>query len=396
MPAIITQEEYKQHIINALAAIDENLCFEEFILPWKGCYTPYVASNKITGKSKRYRVGNYRKDTFSAILTPAQMNNKKSGLAFAEDINYTPLRKSRDVTPAQGQEQILEACKELNAIFNGFVLPYTTYTKARFSITFIDTQITKVYTTKALNDGNVRGPRSLNTQKVREDESKELCKKHGQIFRGITFIDRNTTHIHATCPIHNEDFTRSHKTAKYDNSLMCDTCYSLLNSARSGLAYVNRVKELERSYHFYLHSVENRYVKFGVSANANKRLKEIQRLSKFQHELIFTHEFKKAWQAADLEYGIKTRIKGKLARKQDIPDGWTETRDYSKLPAIQKMINDYIKLNPTSPIYIEDIDGYWERNGISEEELEQHLAELTNLPFDDIDEELDLEPLKAL
>lgn len=396
MPIIITQEEYKTRIVNKLASIDENLQFGDFILPWKGCYTPYTVSNKITGKSKRYRVGSYRKDTFAAILTPAQMKGNQSGLAFAEDINYTPVRKSRDITPIQGQGIIREKCKEINAVFNGFVLPYTTYSKARFSITFIDTQITKVYTTKALNDGNVRGPRSLNTQKVREDESRELCKKHGQIFRGITFIDRNTTHIHATCPIHNEDFTRSHKTAKYSNSLMCDTCTSILNSARSGVAYINKVKELESAYHFYLHSVEEKYVKFGVTFNVKKRFGEIQRASTLKHELIFTHEFKKAWQAADLEYGIKTRIKGKLAKKSEIPDGWTETREYSKLPAIQKMINDYIELDPLEPIYIEELTDYWGKNILSEEELDQHLAELTNLAFDDIDEELDLEPLETL
>ncbi|PVO50878.1 hypothetical protein [Salmonella enterica] len=317
-------------------------------------------------------------------------------LAFAEDIHYTPVRKTRDITPAQAQERILEKCKELNAIFNGFVLPYTTYSKARFSITFIDTQITKTYTTKALNDGNVRGPQIFNTQQAREEECKGLCDKHGQIFRGITYIDRNTTHIHATCPIHNEDFTRSHKTAKYDNSLMCDTCTSLLNSARSGVAYINKVKELESSYRLYLHSVEEKYVKFGVTFNVKKRFNEIQRLSKFKHELIFVHEFKKSWQAADLEYGIKTRIKGKIARKQDIPDGWTETREYSKLPEIQKMINDYIELDPQEPIYIEELTDYWGKNTITEEELDQHLAELTNLTFGDIDEELDLEPLEAL
>ncbi|EIA3271154.1 hypothetical protein K7D65_001956 [Salmonella enterica] len=317
-------------------------------------------------------------------------------LAFAEDINYTPLRKSRDVTPAQGQERILEACKELNAIFNGFVLPYTTYSKARFSITFIETQKTRIYTTRALKSGYITGKAGRTVEEDRRRESKELCKKHGQIFRGITFIDRNTTHIHATCPIHNEDFTRSHKTAKYDNSLMCNTCTSILNSARSGVAYISKVKELDSAYHFYLHSVENRYVKFGVTFNVKKRFGEIQRASTLKHELIFTHEFKKAWQAADLEYGIKKHIKGKLAKKSEIPDGWTETREYSKLPAIQKMINDYIELDPQEPIYIEELTDYWGKNIVSEEELEQHLAELTNLPFDDIDEELDLEPLKAL
>ncbi|EMD4231303.1 hypothetical protein VQ237_001028 [Salmonella enterica] len=317
-------------------------------------------------------------------------------LAFAEDIHYIPVRKSRDVTPMQAQERIIEACKGLNAIFNGFVLPYTTYSKAKFSVTFIETQKTRIFTARALNNGYITGKAGRTVEEARRQESKELCEKHGQIFRGITYINRQTTHIHATCPIHNEDYTRSHKTAKYDNSLMCNTCHSLLNSARSGLAYVNKVKELESSYHFYLHSIENRYVKFGVTFNVKKRLGEIQRASKFQHELIFTHEFKKAWQAADLEFGIKTHIKGKLARKQDIPDGWTETRDYSKLPAIQKMINDYIELDPAAPIYIEDIDGYWERHGISDDELDKHLAEYINLPFDDIDEELDLEPLEAI
>lgn len=317
-------------------------------------------------------------------------------LAFAEDIKYIPLRKSRDITPIQAQERILEACKDLKAIFNGFVLPYTTYSKAKFSITFIETQKTRIFTTKALRCGYITGKAGRTVEEERREESRELCEKHGQKFRGITYIDRNTTHIHATCPIHNEDFTRSHKTAKYSNSLMCDTCTSILNSARSGVAYINKVKELESSYHFYLHSVENRYVKFGVTFNIKKRLGEIQRASTLKHELIFTHEFKKAWQAADLEYGIKKHIKGKLAKKSEIPDGWTETREYSKLPAIQKMINDYIELDPLEPIYIEELTDYWGKNILSEEELDQYLDEYASLQFDETHEELDLEPLETL
>lgn len=388
---------YKEHIIKALANISEDLQFEEFIFPWKGCTTTYRASNKITGKSKTYRVGNYRKDTFTAILTPKQMRMKQTGLAFGKDIQYTPVIASRDVTPVEGEQRIIELCKVYNHTFNGFVLPYTTFTNTKISLTNNETGKEIITKYKSLKMWKVR----QNTRLIREAECKELCRQHGQIFLGFEYIDRNTSYIHAKCPIHDEEFTRAHRTVKYCNTFMCETCLQLLNSVRTGVISLHRIKELNAPQYIYIHSLEGKFIKFGITMSPNKRFGEIQRASKYKHEVIFMHKFKYAWQAADLEYGIKTKIKGKVARYNDVPDGWTETREYSKLPEVQKMIDDYIARNPTEPVYLEEINDVWGRDELTEDEMNEAFDDyldgnfISDEEYNDGLAELDLSPLEA-
>ncbi|EHH7668553.1 hypothetical protein J8002_001917 [Salmonella enterica] len=319
-------------------------------------------------------------------------------LAFAKDIHYTPVRKTRDVTPVMAEERILEKCKELDAVFHGFVLPYTTYSKVKISITFNKNGRNKVCGLRGFIDGCVSGKTVHDPATKREQEARELCKKHGKIFKGFEFIDRNNSYIHAHCPIHNEDFTRTHKTVKYSGSFMCDTCVELLNSSRTGITSLKKVMTVNNTYHFYLLSLDDKFIKFGVAASLRKRFGEIQRSSKFKHSVIYTHEFKKAWQAIDLEYGIKMNIHGKSAKKSDITDGWTETRQYSKLPEIQKFIADYIATDPSEPMYLQDYEEFWGNigKGCDLDGIDINFPDTNPEEYDQHIKELDLSPVDAL
>lgn len=208
----------------------------------------------------------------------------------------------------------------------------------------------------------------------------------------------NIRNTYAVCDCPDHGHFRVSLRSVNEGTAMCPTCNRILHSMASGMVCLSRTKGVNTPYSIYLQTLGDKFIKFGVSSNPENRLKIQQYKSAFTHELVYTHEFKKGWQAVDLEYGIHTTFKGKKARQKDVPDGWTETRHIKCMPEIIKFIEDYISSNPTKPVYITDEYEFWSKIG-SDFELDE-----SQFTFPDTSDEeyysnlaeLDLSPLEAL
>ncbi|EDT7800744.1 hypothetical protein CCF60_003163 [Salmonella enterica subsp. enterica serovar Berkeley] len=167
-------------------------------------------------------------------------------------------------------------------------------------------------------------------------------------------------------------------------SLICPVCLSAIKAASTGKVQLKRVKEMKLPVYLYVQSLtdnngKERFIKFGFSVNPEDRMKHQQRKSAYNHRLVFTHRFNQGWQALDVELGIHQSIKGKKAKEQDVPDGWTETRPASKLNEVLAFIQGYIESDPVEPLYVVDENDFWASIGndpISEDELEAALKAL--------------------
>lgn len=145
------------------------------------------------------------------------------------------------------------------------------------------------------------------------------------------------------------------------NSLVCPECLDVIRGALNGLAFIKDVVELNLPVWLYVQELKNpntkkpEFIKFGISVrNPKYRMTAQEKTSIYEHSMHYAHLFENGWQALDIERMLHETIKGRLANKNDVPDGWTETRDYKMLGKVMTAINDYIDLNPSSPMYIED------------------------------------------
>ncbi|EAP9918026.1 hypothetical protein NY964_004072 [Salmonella enterica] len=144
-------------------------------------------------------------------------------------------------------------------------------------------------------------------------------------------------------------------------SLVCPECLDIMRGALNGMAFIKDVVELNVPVWVYVQELKDpitnkpEFIKFGISVRKPKyRMTAQEKTSIYKHSMHYTHLFENGWQALDVERMLHETIKGRLANKNDVPDGWTETRDYKSLNEVMTAINDYIDLNPSSPLYIQD------------------------------------------
>lgn len=172
------------------------------------------------------------------------------------------------------------------------------------------------------------------TVKDREELLINIAKTSSLSFigwEGGVFHKRNLYKANFKCSICNETTSITYGNI-INRGLHCSRC-----SSRYGF------KGTE-PYTFYLQKLENKdrppIVKFGITRKRPyTRLCQQSSTSKYVHTLIFTHDFSSGYEAKELENIIKASFVTGVTTKEFLPDGFTETIDYTSLNDILDLIN---------------------------------------------------------
>ncbi|EFO3944669.1 hypothetical protein DC952_03825 [Escherichia coli] len=158
----------------------------------------------------------------------------------------------------------------------------------------------------------------------------ERNKETGFILREIVG-DMQGSHfiIRQRCPIHNHNFSVTWRSFK---------------GGTKGCKYCNTSAfRTDIPVYFYIQSLDDRYIKFGVTnRKVERRMIEQQRESVFTHRLIKSFRFSKGEHASKLEKLIKTKYECGVVSRDDLRDGYTETLPYERLPEIITLTNNMI------------------------------------------------------
>lgn len=95
---------------------------------------------------------------------------------------------------------------------------------------------------------------------------------------------------------------------------------------------------------FYVNVVSDNQpvaIKFGVTNNYSRRLKNQQRTCKFDISKLAVFDFKSAIACRDFETHLKNTLKCGIVSKTDMPDGWTETTQVGNTNKILKMAKEF-------------------------------------------------------
>ncbi|GDU98379.1 hypothetical protein BvCmsSIP024_03462 [Escherichia coli] len=158
----------------------------------------------------------------------------------------------------------------------------------------------------------------------------ERNKETGFILRGIVGDMQGTDFIiRQRCPIHNHNFS---------------VTWTSFKGGTKGCKYCNTSAfRTDIPVNFYIQSLDDRYIKFGVTnRKVERRMIEQQRESVFTHRLIKSFRFSKGEHASKLEKLIKTKYECGVVSRDDMRDGYTETLPFEALPEIITITNKMI------------------------------------------------------
>ncbi|MDC3512330.1 GIY-YIG nuclease family protein [Escherichia coli] len=158
----------------------------------------------------------------------------------------------------------------------------------------------------------------------------ERNKETGFILRGIVGDMQGTDFIiRQRCPTHNHNFS---------------VTWTSFKGGTKGCKYCNTSAfRTDIPVYFYIQSLDDRYIKFGVTnRKVERRMVEQQRESVFTHRLIKSFRFSKGEHASKLEKLIKTKYECGVVSRDDMRDGYTETLPFEALPEIITITNKMI------------------------------------------------------
>ncbi|HFG7647180.1 TPA: hypothetical protein ACGIMR_000541 [Salmonella enterica subsp. enterica serovar Javiana] len=320
------------------------LTFDGFVLPYTGgTQTDFQLSYAKTGISKIYSMktlssitGNELKRNETGYRLELEERCKARGKMFLGwDGEYNDLRGTR--------------CKILCVKHNHVMTPILNLALRR--------ELNCPECEREIKLANRNGCKTIEeVAEKRRGIIEELGKEAGYKFVCWLSEQRSvrTTQFRCNCP-HHGDWNTTTREPCDRGILICPDCLSERRSMESGEFNLKTIDKTRPTY-LYVQKLGNEYIKVGFAANSRKRMQQQAKVSIYEHELIFNHLFEKGWQAIDLEKGLKIHVKGKSARKEDVPDGWTETRPIKRLPKVLKFIEEYISLNPSKPIYLTEWD----------------------------------------
>ncbi|EAA5571323.1 hypothetical protein DRG94_08835 [Escherichia coli] len=158
----------------------------------------------------------------------------------------------------------------------------------------------------------------------------ERNKETGFTLRGIVGDMQGTDFIiRQRCPTHNHNFS---------------VTWTSFKGGTKGCKYCNTSAfRTDIPVYFYIQSLDDRYIKFGVTnRKVERRMIEQQRESVFTHRLIKSFRFSKGEHASKLEKLIKTKYECGVVSRDDLRDGYTETLPFEALPEIITITNKMI------------------------------------------------------
>ncbi|EFV3005398.1 GIY-YIG nuclease family protein [Salmonella enterica subsp. enterica serovar 4,[5],12:i:-] len=102
----------------------------------------------------------------------------------------------------------------------------------------------------------------------------------------------------------------------------------------------------DKPVNFYIQTLDDRYIKFGVTnRNVKRRMIEQQRESVFSHELVTSYRFVNGEYADKLERLIKKRFKCGVVNRRDMRDGYTETLPINELSKLITMTHEFVSVS---------------------------------------------------
>ncbi|EIA3271117.1 GIY-YIG nuclease family protein [Salmonella enterica] len=102
----------------------------------------------------------------------------------------------------------------------------------------------------------------------------------------------------------------------------------------------------DKPVNFYIQTLDDRYIKFGVTnRNVKRRMIEQQRESVFSHELVTSYRFVNGEYADKLERLIKKRFKCGVVNRLDMRDGYTETLPINELSKLITMTHEFVSVS---------------------------------------------------
>ncbi|HCP7957711.1 TPA: hypothetical protein OFX49_001361 [Escherichia coli] len=335
-------------------------------------------------------------------------------LAFANEIVFIRKKQaSKAKTPEFYESECLEYARKTNKKFLGFVMPWEGGNTRAVFIDINDIKTTPLAKNVLIAKNRLKGrqpKKGTIRQNFKEDKKQARIDKLYNEVKGIAekggyklirlhgeLPSKYKSFAECHCETHNETFSRNCRDLLHKGSVTCPQCLTVMRSLQNGVSHYKRQGKL-RPVSLYINSLENKFIKFGVSISPELRLKQHKKQSNLDQSMVYVREFKDGWQAIDLEYGIKTRFKGKRLTSKDLTVGYTETREYRLLPEIIKFIDDYINLNPTLPQYIIEDDEYWSaiKDDFVFDESQFMFPDTSDEEYYSNLAELDLSPLETL
>lgn len=328
---------------------------------------------------------------------------------LAKDIPF--VKRKRAISPLEYENKLLGICQEKNWTYHGFILPWKTPSQNTLVCIESNGNFYKPYMWQVLSGAFTGKPRQNPPKKkpqFTEEEhlkiAQEFFDKHGWDVLGCS--DQYTgvdTRLILRCRCHGRIIKTSDlHNARRRGGLICPEIRHGLSEMLQGGATLGRLKKIKnRPMFIYIMSVEDSHIKYGVTLKNDVRLRlnEHKRVNHLDMDILYTYQFKKAWQAADVEYGIQCHVKGKRISRKIMPSGFSETLPKEKYNEVKQFIEDYIKTNPTKPLYLDKKHCIeFDFGDVSDEELDIHFDNLANVPCVELTEDdmPDLSPLEAL
>lgn len=339
---------YEDLIIKRCA--DLKLNFDGFILPWTGAKTKLIISNPENGLTQTINVNRMITST-----NPGDKLKRANELHYKSEATKYLLNAGLEFIGWDGEynkSNSLSTWCDAKCLIHGTTHRYLLRTIVQHKDK-VKTKCVECYRINELTEKYGSVDAAIEDQEKRVFDIVSKLGYEIKHFTGDRLRDSETDVV-LYCPKHGVEFSRNVCDLVYKKFVYCPTCISVNKGMRSGIIHSSNIGA-SKPTSIYLQNLSDKFCKFGVSVRPKVRMYEQQKVSQYNHSLVYVHTFEKGWMAADVEYGIKLNFKGRGASPTAVPDGYTETRDISMLDSIKQFIENYIRENPETPLYLTEI-----------------------------------------
>ncbi|EDH8285866.1 hypothetical protein CB696_19395 [Salmonella enterica subsp. enterica serovar Livingstone] len=251
----------------------------------------------------------------------------------------------------------IAACGRLRLIYDGLEEAeyINQYVMVKVSCADCKKQLDSVRYDRLVTEGRGRVCRDCSKARVRarrdadkkEKEEARYSKRVEYVYGAINERNKETGYIL-------EGIDGDIMTAKFKINQRCPTHDHRFSVVWD--SFINRTKgckycctsafRSDKPVYFYIQTLDDTYVKFGVTnRKVERRMIEQRRESKFEHELVKAYRFENGVYATKLERLIKSKFKCGVVSRDDMRDGYTETLPIFYLSKVMTLTNEFISVS---------------------------------------------------
>lgn len=239
------------------------------------------------------------------------------------------------------ENSVLEILKDCDNIkYLGFAINSSDEWKGANTKLVLECSKHGIYDTCSVN--NLRGGKRCKQcgidKQVREQSmSQEMFIERGIAIHGEKYDYTNVNYVNAhvkvqlTCNSCGTEFKIS--PSKHLNGQGCRKCckFGGFDYTKPGYFYIQKLTREKLEYY-----------KFGITYDVQKRMSQQKYGSKFEHELIHTEYFENGMDAVLLETQIKNTLTCSVLKKEDLPDGYTETINSNDIELLLEIVKSFV------------------------------------------------------